>query len=558
MTLLIYSLILIGYSVGLFLLFPIAGEANWKGLIPGYNLYIALKISKKPWWWLLLFIFPGVNILMLMVVSYQVAMVFNRRSTTDVLLAIFVPFIAFILWAKSKDTRFVGPVDYTKTKKTPTKEWADAIVFAVVAASIIRTYFLEAFVIPTSSMEKSLLIGDYLFVSKLNYGAKIPQTPLAIPFAHHSIPGTTAKSYLEWISLPYYRLPGIESIKRNDVVVFNYPDGDTVVVDEQNKGYGQILREYAFFKPKIVDIANGNPLKSEEQYRAIGRKLLHQTRDVIVRPVDKRENYIKRCVGIAGDTLEVRAGALYINGEMAFLPPHMQYNYKVETTTKANPKILKERFGVSYADSENMLNANNSGSINIPLTLDAHKDITSNFPILKSANIDLNKPDEIRFGIDFQLKMIAPQMADQIEQRLLEIGQPDPTFTIFPNDPQYNWTEDYFGPFVIPAAGATVELTTKNLPLYKRIITAYEGNQLAVKDGTIFINNEPATSYTFKMNYYFMMGDNRHNSADSRFWGVVPEDHIVGKPLFIWLSLDEDLGWTEGKIRWDRIFTGIH
>lgn len=361
-----------------------------------------------------------------------------------------------------------------KVKKGFFREWFDAIIFAVVAATIIRLFLIEAYTIPTSSMEKSLLIGDFLFVSKVSYGPRIPNTPIAFPFAHHTMPLTGGKSYLEWLKLPYYRLPGFGTIENNDVVVFNYPMED-------------------------------------------------------FRPVDKRENYIKRCVGIPGDTLEVRAGVLFINGVQAEMPPKMQSSYNVRTDGSGfNPKVLRK------LDITEGGRVSNQGDFTLTMTDDAVSQVS------KFNNVKEVEPAVSRKG-DFA-EYIFPNSDPALESI---------------QGKKFFWNVDNFGPVWIPKKGTTVQLTPETLPVYERVIALYEGNDLKFEDGQVFINGEMVTEYTFTMDYYFMMGDNRHNSADSRFWGFVPEDHIVGKAVFIWLSLDNAATSFGEKVRWKRIFNVI-
>lgn len=383
-------------------------------------------------------------------------------------------------------------------KKTVLIEWVDAIIFAVVAATLIRMFFIEAYTIPTSSMEKSLLVGDYLFVSKVAYGPKLPNTPISFPFVHHTLPFTKyTKSFIEWPRWPYKRIAGFGQIKRNDVVVFNFPEGDTVCLQDQNSSYYTLARIY-------------------------GRDYIRQNYDIIYRPVDKRENYIKRCVGIPGDTIQVIHGSLFVNGKEQAKIGKRQYNYQIRTNGSTINPIRFEEMGIARSD----INYNAQESVYIlPLTeemLERFKTFSNVTEITRNENTD-----------------------STVMWKL-----------IFPHDPRYKWNEDNFGPLWIPKKGATVTLTTDNLPLYQRIIDVYENNDLRVENGTIYINGEPASSYTFKMDYYFMMGDNRHNSADSRFWGFVPEDHVVGKASFIWLSLDKDKRFP-ANIRFKRMFTTI-
>ena len=404
-------------------------------------------------------------------------------------------------------------------KQSATVEWVDAIIFAVVAATLIRMFFIEAYTIPTSSMEKSLLVGDYLFVSKVAYGPKIPNTPLSFPFAHHTMPGTkSTKSYLEWINWPYKRLAGINNVKRNDVVVFNFPAGDTIVVGYENPDYYSQLRSYStLFKED--DMKKGRSLQPDQAYKKMGRQYLANQNTIASRPVDKRENYIKRCVGMPGDTLLCVDGQLYVNGGKQDLIDEMQYNYVVRTNgSPINPRKLEE-LNIAKADRDR-----NGSSYNLPLSL--------------------QKVEKLK-----KLSNIV-----SIIRRNSSKGNPE---GVFPFSEHYPWNRDNFGPLVIPKKGQTVSLNLKTLPLYERAINAYECNALKVQDSTIYINGEIATDFTFKMDYYWMMGDNRHMSADSRYWGYVPEDHIVGKASFIWLSLDKDKS-AFNKIRWNRVFKWIH
>jgi len=544
MKLFLYLLIAAGYFYTFYKLFPLAGRKAWEGLVPGYNLWIWIKVIQKPWWYSILLIFPGVNVLVIMIMSASLSSVFGRRSASDYLQAALIPFIYFPRLANTKNLSYLGPIDRTKVKKNGTQEWRDAILFAIIAASLIRTYVMEAYTIPTASMEKTMLIGDYLFVSKMAYGAKIPMTPLSFPFAHHTLPfSENVASYLKWMDLPYMRLPGYSDVERNDVVVFNYPEGDTVCVELQsNKSFHQMRREFSYFfgKDKAeIYMRTGIPT-AEQRTRAtqllastLGSlglprdkisKVINEGFDFTVRPIDKRENYIKRCVGISGDTLQVDKGVLYINGEVASIPAEFQYNYYLYTEEFLNKKKLKNDFGVSYSDQRKL--DGEPGYI-MPMTFDNYQKIKELPQILTSAPT-LNK------------------------------GGFDPSMRIYPNHPNFNYTEDFFGPIVIPAAGMSIPLNEKTIPIYSRAIRIYEGNTLSQKDGKILINGEEQREYTFKLNYYWMMGDNRHNSADSRFWGFVPEDHIVGEASFIWLSLDQEVGWFDGKIRWNRFFQSVN
>ena len=404
-------------------------------------------------------------------------------------------------------------------KQSKTVEWVDAIIFAVVAATLIRMFFIEAYTIPTSSMEKSLLVGDYLFVSKVAYGPKVPNTPLSFPFAHHTMPGTkSTKSYLEWIKWPYHRLAGFSDVERNDVVVFNFPAGDTIVVGQENPDYYSQLRSYStFFKED--DMQKGRQVQDDKKYLDLARKYLASHAEIRTRPVDKRENYIKRCVALPGDTITSVDGQLYINGKQQEKIEDLQFSYEIRTNgTFINPRRLDK---LNIAKDDRM----QRGSV-------------YEFPLTQEKADIIGKMKNVS-------SMVRINYA---------AGRPE---NVFPFSEHYNWNRDNFGPLVIPKKGMTVDLNLKTLPLYQRAIHAYEGNDLKVKDGVIYINGEIAEQYTFKMDYFWMMGDNRHRSADSRYWGYVPEDHIVGKASFIWLSLDKDKS-SVNKIRWNRIFKWIH
>ncbi len=468
--------------IGLFKLFSIAGESSWKALVPFYNFIIWLKLIKKPWWWIFLIITPGVNFLMFGIMCLLLAKAYNKRSFQEKAIAflagfIYLPYIAF-----QKDTTYVGPEDMSKSKPSISREWTEAIVFAVIAATVIRTFFFEAFTIPTSSLEKSMMVGDYLFVSKVSFGAKIPNTPLSFPFAHHTLPFTEkTKSYLEWFKLPYFRLPGLGHVKNNDIVVFNYPDGDTVAVYAQDQSYYQLVREN-------------------------GRDVVWDHGDIISRPVDKRENYVKRCVAIAGDTLTIKDQKVFINGKPAYVAETMQYTYKVKTDGSYFDNKTVEKFDITDP-------------------IRTWEDSTGMYYIV---NLPNNKVEQFRkLG---NVKSVEPiiEPAGEYNSR------------IFPHKSTYKWNNDNFGPLYIPKKGVTITIDTANIVLYDRIIRIYEANTLDIQGDKIFINGKETKTYTFKMDYYFMMGDNRHNSADSRYWGYVPEDHVVGKPVFVWMSIKED------------------
>lgn len=493
--------------IGLWKLFPLAGEQSWKAFVPLYNFIVWLKIIKKPWWWIFLIITPGVNFLMAAIMSLLLAKTFNKRTFQEKTIAflfgyLYLPYLGF-----QKATRYIGPEDRSKQKASIAREWTEAIVFAVVAATVIRTFFFEAFTIPTSSLEKSMMVGDYLFVSKISYGAKIPNTPFSFPFVHHTMPfAKYTKSYLDWFTLPYFRLPGLSTVKNNDIVVFNYPDGDTVALDYQDRSYYQICRDNGYkslYNNKSAQIISGVDQERRQYiYSPIG--------EVVYRPADKRENYVKRCVGIPGDTLKIVDEKLTINGQPAYQSPTMQYHYYVKTdgSTFSNKMIEDMDITDEYSGIE-ILQQDSTG-------------------ILYQLNLPFNKIEKVK-SLPF-VKSVTPKYDS--------VGKYDRG--IFPHSPNYKWNNDNFGPLYIPKRGVTVHIDTTNIALYSRIIINYELNKMEIKGDKIYINGKETNTYTFKLDYYFMMGDNRHNSADCRAWGFVPEDHIVGKPVFVWMSIKED------------------
>jgi len=376
-------------------------------------------------------------------------------------------------------------------------DWIGTILIALILVIIIRTFIIEAYTIPTPSMEKTLMVGDYLFVSKISYGPKFPNTPIAFPFAHNTMPLSKRKSYSNKIQWPYKRLAGLRKIRNNDVVVFHFPEGDTVVAQFPDQNYYSLVRKY-------------------------GRNSILNQYDVIKRPVDKRENFVKRCIGKPGDTLKILHSNIYVNNLLLKNPENIQYNYYIRTNGEK----------ISQDDLENL-------------------EITT--------NDRLYNPDH-----DSYVFALTRKQADNVRDlsnisavtKLENTNRQLSYLSYFPYNPEYLWNEDNFGPLVVPKKGMTIELSPHILPLYKRIIDVYENNDLELKDSIIYINNIPAKMYTFKMNYYFMLGDNRHNSADSRIWGFVPEDHIVGKAIFIWLSVDKTKNSLK-KIRWNRMFKKI-
>lgn len=473
-----------------------------------------------------------------------------------------VLYLAFLVWVKSWLGLIVLPFifdiyiskkipwGFWKKSKNPAvrniMSWVDAIVFALVAVYFVNIYVFQNYQIPSSSLEKSLLVGDYLYVSKLSYGPRVPNTPLSMPLAQHTLPLVNTKSYIEWPQWDYKRVPGLGKVKRNDIVVFNFPAGDTVATNyQQTDFYSLAYNEGQRMYPNPVNMDS----LTRKQQRAVydlyynaGRNLILSNPkmygDVVVRPVDRRENYVKRCVGLPGDTLEIRDAQVYIDGKPLENPEDMQLNYLVQTT---GPYITEDMFrelGISKDDQAMV--TNESLLMEMGLT---HRDAqgrlapTYDLPLTKKMLETLSANKKLVSRIVMEPEMFTGQM--------------------YPLNLYTKWDRNNYGPIWIPKKGATIKLTEDNLPIYERPIRAYEDNTLEVKEDGIYINGKKTDEYTFKMDYYWMMGDNRHNSADARSWGFVPEDHVVGKPIVVWLSLDKDRGWFDGKIRWNRIFKWV-
>jgi len=528
-------LFFIGWQIGMWGIFKKAGLKPWKSIIPIYNIWLWIhNILERKWWWMLLFMIPFLGIFMFFLMIWETLHQFNKYGYGALIFGTFffyfyLPYIGF-----SKKEKFIPYSQLPPFKKSSARSWIDALIFAVAAAYIIRACWFELYTIPTSSMESSLMVGDFLSVSKLAYGVRVPNTPIAVPFVHNKMPLTQyGKSYVRWIELPYMRSVALNPLKHNDVVVFNYPDGDTVVLQRQSESYYAIVREFdAMFNPNASEKEKESiyyRYAPEEiqayqskypgaYYKGKGRDVVWKEYKVIARPVDKRENYVKRCIGLPGDKLQVIQKQVYLNGKPIQNPRRMQYSYFVSNPTG---------FGLSPSKRK-ALNIN-------------EEDMQKVDDYSTVYRLNTEQCNKIR-KMGFKVELIEDKPGDY-----------DPA--IFPHSDAFQWNKDNFGPVVIPAKGMTVGLTPKNVALYAQVIHNYEHNDLAVKDGKVYINGKIATHYTFKMNYYFMMGDNRHNSADSRFWGFVPEDHVVGKASFVWLSVDKFKSWGDkGKIRWNRMF----
>jgi signal peptidase I len=520
---LIVSYILL--SISLYFLFPKAQVAAWKGLVPGLNFLEWAGIIGRKKWYTLWLLFPIVNLFIFVSMSIDLVRSFGKYGFIDEVITFFYAPISFFRLAFDKEAKYVGPTviqereyhhklkeakkegnsrEYNKLmarnpyKKSIGREWTESLVFAIFAAAFIRMFLIEAYVIPTPSMEGSLNVGDFLFVSKAHYGIRTPMTVAMVPLLHNRIPYLNTESYLKKPSLPYYRLKALESIKRGSPFVFNWPVGDSVYLTQQ--------RPYTV---KQVELSPEIMNYDRELKRKVNNK------DFIVRPIDKKDHYIKRCVAIAGDTLQIIDREIYINGEKQPAPEHRQFLYYLKKPLRVNKKKLDD-WGVDAEDAA----------------------------MTQRGNIVGYYLDEEQY------KKINEASGDSI----LFIAQRPVDPTLFPYDPKHfgNWSVDNYGPIYIPKKGSTTELSLNNLALYRRIIQVYEGNEIEVKDGKIFINGQESNEYTFQQNYYWAMGDNRHNSEDSRAWGFVPEDHIVGKPLFIWFSTKN--GSISNGINWDRIF----
>ena len=505
---------------------------------------------------------------MLVIMIVETGIAFGKRSTQEQWFFGALPWVAVPQLAFKDESEFIGPRDWSKKKKSQPREWGEAIVFAVVAATVIRTFFFEAFTIPTSSMESSMNVGDYLFVSKMSYGAKSPMTPISIPLVHNRIPGTLTDSYVEWFKMPYFRMPGFGDVERMDAMVFNYPHGDTAIVDDFLMGhdYHSILTESAIFmasgksnkamdnrnNPALYNNACASYLSDPEKYRTQATKQMEKgivpysrmsginfkTGGLKVRPIDKREHYIKRCVGLPGDKLQIKDQVIHIDDQPIQNAENTQFSHVLYLKKPLKRTEIADMFGLHSWYQVKSLTQSQEKHID---------ERSSQFLITCSEGII----SEMRANTSLVEKVI---------DNLSVAGNPSGFLKMFPNSnlvPYNSWNVDNYGPVNIPAEGEVINLTMQNLPIYERIIEAYEGNTLSVIDGKIFINGDESTSYVIKQNYYWLMGDNRHNSADSRFWGFVPEDHVVGRAAFTWMSRKNANDHFESGIRWNRMFKGV-
>ena len=507
-------------------LFRLAGFPGWHAIIPFYNIIKHLDIIQRPRWWIILVFIPVINLLMIPVVWVEFIKRFNHNSKIDRILVILtLGFYFFYISYVSSKTKLVKEISFSGFERS-----IGSFIFAIVIATIVHNYFLQPFVIPTGSLEKTLRVGDFLLVSKFHYGARVPSTVVTLPMVHDTIPIIKTRSYLKSPQLPYIRIPGFQEIKNNDIVVFNWP-ADTV-------------RKF-FVKEKGV-----------------------------IKPRDKKSNYVKRALGIPGDTIEIKDGIIFINGKKNVLPdrakPIFTYNIRSEKGVSSNKLkeigiegfirkfIIKNLTPRSYEEISNYIlsisNTNDNEYLvytddsGIPLS------IIRDYNIIISELIDSTR--EISLTYEDAFKIENSNLFDTIYRVTQSKGVSNLNF--FPNNNNFKWNNDYLGPIYIPKKGDQIDLTIDNLPLYKKIIKDYEFNDIEISNGRIIINSEEQDSYTFKQDYYWMMGDNRYNSEDSRVWGFVPFDHVLGKPVFIWMSIDGLFnGIQNWKFRWDRIFTTI-
>lgn len=530
------------HFLGTWKLYVKAGRKAWEAAIPIYNGIVLMKIINRPWWWVLLLFVPIINLLMFPVVWVETVRSFGKHSLLDTWLVILT--LGFYIYY----INYVEDVSYIEDRslkpRTGLGEWVSSIVFAVVAATFVHTYFIQPYVIPTGSLERTLRIGDFLFVSKFHYGPRVPMTTLAAPMVHDTLPILHTRSYLadvnpetyekSWINklqLPYMRLPGFEKVKKNDIVVFSLP-ADTL---------------YQFFK-------------AEKAVR---------------KPIDKKSNYVKRCVGTPGDSLAVIHGYVYINGKQLQLSDRAKpmYDYEIYSKTGVSSRYLEEVDAADYYRKYIATNINEaqynalapyiSGAKN---TADGKIELYTSekgipTEVIRQLRLSLTEEKPLSRIANMTAEMVEKLRANPAIDSVVQTEEAKGAYgyNIFPQKPKmYPWNNDNFGPIYIPQAGSTVEINAKTIPLYKKIIRDYEHNDVKVTGDKVLINGKEAHSYTFKQNYYWMMGDNRDHSEDSRTWGYVPEDHIVGKPVFLWMSFDNFReGIANWRVRWDRVFTTV-
>ena len=525
---LFFSIIQVVHCLGTWKLYKAAGFKSWHSIIPIYNAVILMKIINRPIWWVIFLFIPTINLILVGVIWVETIRSFGKNTIKDTILVLLT--FGLYIYKINNSNKLKHIADRSLRPKTGFGETISSILWAIVAATIVHNYLIQPYIIPTGSLEKSLLIGDFLFVSKFHYGARAPMTAISAPMVHDTLPILKIRSYFKYPQYPYLRLPKLQKITRNDIVVFSWP-ADTV-------------RQF-FVREKRVD-----------------------------KPIDKKSNYVKRCLGIPGDTLEIIDGFVYTNGIKNILPKRAQVQYTFHAYSKkgiSSRKLLSvgfENFNRTYK-IENI--TENSYQKIVPYIIGRKGNSVENFKVVTSSKglpTDVIRKAGLRVSEILELKK---EMTLTLEESsmLRKISGIDSVIqsinknkisneTFFPNRITFNWNEDNFGPLLIPKKGMTVKLHRKNFPLYKKIIGEYEGNKIEINSSEILINGANLEEYTFKKDYYWMMGDNRHKSEDSRFWGFVPDDHIVGKPVFIWLSIKGiNDGIKNWKIRWDRVFTTV-
>ena len=516
------------HFLGTYRLYIKAGRKGWEALVPIYNAVVLMQIIRRPKWWVILLFIPIINLMMFPAVWVETLRSFGRTKWVDTLLVILT--LGLYLFVINYDSKTTYDKDRDLNSKSWFGEWISALMFAVIAATLVHNYFIQPYIIPTGSLEKTLLIGDFLFVSKFHYGARTPTSAVAFPMVHDTIPIIKKRSYLKKPQLPYFRLPGFQDVKRNDIVVFSWP-ADTV------------------------------------------RKFFVREKGII-KPIDKKSNYVKRCVGIPGDSLEIINGFVYINGVQNALPDraktqytHYGYNNKGVSSRKlldAGYKDFNRKYKIRKATQATydaiapyilgVLSSENEYYTVITPSSGIPPEIIGKLRISAKELLDAKK--EITLTVLEAKEILRTGIVDSIVQRITQTKTANINF--FPNAIPYDWNEDNFGPILIPKAGMTVDINEQTLPLYKKIIREYEKNVLSKEGSTIFINGKEASSYTFEQDYYWMMGDNRHRSEDSRYWGYVPEDHVVGKPVLVWFSIEGiNDGIKNWSIRWDRLMTTV-
>ena len=516
------------HFLGTWKLYKAAGFQAWQAAVPIYNAFILMKIIKRPAWWVILLFIPTINLILFGVIWVETLRSFGKNSAKDTALVLLT--FGLYIYTVNYSANPEHQPDRSLRPKTGFGETVSSILFAVVAATLVHNYFIQPYIIPTGSLEKSLLIGDFLFVSKFHYGARAPMTAVSVPMVHDTVPGLKIRSYLKKPQFPYLRLPGLQKINRNEIVVFSWP-ADTV-------------RQF-FVREKRVD-----------------------------KPIDKKSNYVKRCVGIPGDTLEIIDGFVHTNGSKNQLPDRARVQYTHFAYAQkgvSSRKLLTEGFS-DFNRTYKIDNITESSYQQIiPYIIGRMGNTVEDFRVITTAKglptdvirktglrvseiLELKK--EMTLTLDEATAMRKVPEIDSVVRRFSKKNVPNEAF--FPNKIPFDWNEDNFGPLVIPKKGMTVNLNKENLPLYKKIIAEYEANDLETSPSEIRINGNPTDQYTFKKDYYWMMGDNRHKSEDSRFWGFVPDDHIVGKPIFIWFSIKGiNDGIKNWSIRWDRVFTTV-